>query len=258
MSVVKVIRSCIAYLWLALALVICLPFRASVNKQREEDFSKSQARMWSFASWVGKMGCRTVGVKLTVKGVENVPKDGSVVFVGNHQSMFDAPVMLAAIPRPSSFIVKEELKKVPVFSGWIEAMNCFFLPRGESRKSLEIIIAASKLLKQHDHGMVIFPEGTRSSNGDMRAFKPGSLKIATRSGAAIVPFAIEHSIDVMPRGSVWMKKNPVTVTFLPAIPAEEVKGKDTTELTRGIVKDIAAIVGSPVPSDDAPEEQQAV
>lgn len=258
MSGVKVLRSLIAYLWLSLALVICLPLRASVNKLAETDFTKAQAKMWSFASWIGRMGCRTIGVKLTVKGVENVPMDGSVVFVGNHQSMFDAPVMLAAIPRPSSFIVKEELKKVPVFSGWIEAMSCFFLPRGESRKSLEIIIAAAKLLKQHDHGMVIFPEGTRSEDGSMRPFKPGSLKIATRSGSAIVPFAIEHSIDVMPRGTIWMKKTPVTVTFLPAISPEEAKSKDTTELTRGIVHDIAGIVGCPVPSEDTPEEQQAV
>lgn len=258
MSGVKVIRSLVAYLWLSLALVICLPLRASVKKLAESDFTKAQEKMWSFASWVGKMGCRLIGVKLTVNGVENIPKDGSVVFVGNHQSMFDAPVMLAAIPRPSSFIVKEELKKVPVFAGWIEAMNCFFLPRGESRKSLEVIIAAAKLLKKYEHGMVIFPEGTRSADGTMRPFKPGSLKIATRSGATIVPFAIEHCIDVMPRGTIWMKKNPVTVTFLPAISPEEVKGKDTTELTRGIVHDIADIVGCPVPIEDTTEEQQAV
>ena len=243
MSDVKYIRSLFAYIWLALVLVVCLPLRAKVNKLAENDFTKAQEKMWSFASWVGRMGCSIIGVDLTVKGVENVPMDGSVVFVGNHQSMFDAPVMLAAIPRPSSFIVKEELKKVPVFAGWVEAMNCYFLPRGESRKSLEVIIAAAKLLKKNDHGMIIFPEGTRS---------------ATRGGAAIVPFAIEHSFDVMPRGTIWMKKVPVTVTFLPAISPEEAKAKDTTELTRGIVQDIAGIVGCPVPIENAPEEQQAI
>ena len=258
MSDVKYIRSLFAYIWLALVLVVRLPLRAKVNKIAENDFTKAQEKMWSFASWVGRMGCSIIGVDLTVKGVENVPMDGSVVFVGNHQSMFDAPVMLAAIPRPSSFIVKEELKKVPVFAGWVEAMNCYFLPRGESRKSLEVIIAASKLLKKYDHGMIIFPEGTRSDDGSMLPFKPCSLKIATRGGAAIVPFAIEHSFDVMPRGTIWMKKIPVTVTFLTAISPEEAKAKDTTELTRGIVQDIAGIVGCPVPIENAPEEQQAI
>ena len=251
----KYIRSCLAYIWLSLVLVLCLPFRFYVNHKAKTDFLAAQKKMWSFASWIGRMGCAILGVKLEVKGTENIPTEGSVVYVGNHQSMFDAPVMLAAIPRPSSFVVKEELKKVPVFAGWVEAMNCFFLPRGETRKSLEIIIAASRLIKNNPHGIIIFPEGTRSDDGSMRPFKPGSLKIATRSNATIVPFAIQNTIEVMPRGTSWIKAAPVSVTFLPPITPEAAQGKDTAALTRKIVTDIAGIVGCPVPLDEVKQEK---
>ena len=103
--------------------------------------------------------------------------------------------------------------------------------------------------------MCIFPEGTRSDNGDMRPFKPGSLKIATKSGAAIVPFAIENTINVLPRGSFFFKPLPVTVTFLPAILPEEYKGRDTQSLTDQIQADIARIVGCQILPDEPTEKE---
>ena len=248
--VMNLLRSIWAYIVCATVLVVRLPLRKKVNALAETDKQGAMEMLWPFANWIGHMACRVLKVETDINGLENVPMDGSVVFVGNHLSNFDAPLMLAAIPRPSGFIVKEELKKVPVFAGWIEAMGCYFLPRGESRKSLEVIIAATKLLKTNALGMVIFPEGTRSKDGKMAHFKPGSLKVATRSGASIVPFAIEHTNVVMPRGSWIIKKGKVNVTFLPAITPEAYKGKETTELTRGIMTDIAAVIGCEVPPDE--------
>ncbi len=253
------LRSVLAYIICATVLIVRLPLRKKVNEMAETDLEASMNTLWPFAHWIGRMACRVLKVETEINGLENVPEDSSVLFVGNHQSMFDAPLMLAAIPRASGFVVKEELQKVPVFAKWIAAMGCLFLPRGESRKSLQIIIEASKMLKNNNLGMVIFPEGTRSHDGSMGLFKPGSLKIATRSGAAIVPFAIEHTADVMPRGTWIIKSGKVKVTFLPAITPEEVKAKETTELTAQIMQDIAAIVGCEVPKEEeaVTENQQA-
>ena len=111
------------------------------------------------------------------------------------------------------------------------------------------------MLKNHEHGMCVFPEGTRSDDGNMRPFKAGSLKIATRSGAAIVPFALEHTIDVMPRGSVWIKPLAVRVTFLPAIMPEDYKGKDTSTLSDEIQANIAEIVGFTIVEEPPAEKE---
>ena len=253
-----ILRNIFTYLWFGAVLVIRLPLRAKVERLIAEDrFEEAQRYIWAFANHLARVGVRLLGVKLTVKGTENVPKEGSVLYVGNHQSMADPPVMLAAIPRPSAFICKEELDGIPVFSRWVADLGRYFLPRTESRKSLEIILSAAKLLKKYDHGMCIFPEGTRSDNGDMRPFKPGSLKIATKSGAAIVPFAIENTINVLPRGSFFFKPLPVTVTFLPAILPEAYKGRDTQSLTDEIQSDIAAVVGCKILAEEPTKEKEA-
>lgn len=250
------IRCIFTYIWFGAVLVIRLPLRHKVERLIEAgEFEEAQRHIWKFANHLARVGCRLLGIKLTVKGLENVPKEGSVLYVGNHQSMADPPVMLAAIPRPSAFICKEELDGIPVFSRWVSDLGSYFLPRTESRKSLEIILSAAKLLKKYEHGMCIFPEGTRSDHGDMRPFKPGSLKIATKSGAAIVPFAIENTINVLPRGSYFFKALPVTVTFLPAIMPEDYKGKDTSTLTDKIQADIAEVVGCRIVADQ-PETAQ--
>ena len=199
--------------------------------------------MGNFGRRFARQICALAGVKITVRGLENIPAEGSVLFVGNHQSMFDIPVALAAIPRPVGFIAKEEIRKVPVFRGWITAVGSFFLPRGESRKSLEVIINASKELKSHEHSLVIFPEGTRSRDGSLGEFKAGSLKIATRAGAAVEPFAIENTINVMPRGCFWFTPQRVTITFLPAYSAEATKGNETVSLMEEMKSGIARTLG---------------
>lgn len=251
-----VIRDIFVYCWFVAVMAIRLPLRNKVNRLMEAgEFEEAQQRIHKFAYHLASTGCRLLGVKIDVQGLENIPKEGSVVYVGNHQSMFDPPLMLAVIPRPVGFICKEELGKIPLFSKWVAAIGSFFLPRTESRKSLEVILGAAKMLKKHEHGMCVFPEGTRSDDGNMRPFKAGSLKIATRSGAAIVPFAIEHTIDVMPRGSVWIRPVPVRVTFLPAISPEEYKGQDTSSLTDQIQADIAQIVGCAIVDAPAAEKE---
>lgn len=253
------IRDIIIYLWFVAVMMIRLPLRHKVERLTEiGDFEEAQRLMWRFAHHLAQVGCRLLGIKINVKGLDNIPETGSILYVGNHQSMADPPVMLAVIPRPCAFICKEELDGIPLFSRWVAALGSFFLPREESRKSLEVILGASKLLKKYDHGMCIFPEGTRSDHGDMRPFKPGSLKIATKSGAAIVPFALENTIKVLPRGSFFFKPEAVTVTFLPAILPEDYKGKDTASLTDQIQTDIAAVVGCKIVPDDSEPEKEAV
>lgn len=246
MTVIYILRSAVVYIWAFIVIVFCSPYRWLCDHISDKDFELGHARLGNFARHFARQVCALAGVHITVKGLENVPKDGSVLFVGNHQSMFDIPVALAVIPRTVGFVAKEEIRKVPVFRDWIDSIGSFFLPRGESRKSLEIIIKAAQELKNHEHGLVIFPEGTRSHDGRLGEFKPGSLKIATRSGAAIVPFALENTIRVMPRGQMWFKPQNVTITFLPPYPPEETKGHDTVSLMDKISAQIAQTLGCPI------------
>lgn len=252
MSIVYQLRSIVVYLWAIIVLVFCQPYMWYTNKLCQSNYEEGARKMNHFASRFAREICWLAGTKIEVKGLEHIPEDGSLLFVGNHQSMFDIPVMLAAVNRPIGFIAKQEMKDVPIFHKWIESIGSFYMPRGESRKSLEVILESSKFLKAHTHGLVIFPEGTRSEDGSLGDFKPGSLKIATRSNACIVPFALDNTRTIMPKGRFWMTPAKVKLTFFQAYQPEDIKGKETVVIMDEIKSLIAEANGVALTKDNDP------
>jgi 1-acyl-sn-glycerol-3-phosphate acyltransferase len=136
------------------------------------------------------------GSKVIVMGEEHVPTQGGVVFISNHQGNFDIPILLGFINKPKAFIAKKELKKLPLISSWMYYMNCVFIDRGNARAGLKAIQEGVVFLKQ-GYSQIIFPEGTRSRGGQLGEFKPGSFKLATKSGVPIVPVTIRGSYKIM-------------------------------------------------------------
>jgi len=132
----------------------------------------------------------TLNVKMHVDGLENIPADGTpLCFVANHQSQLDIPAVVSGLHIWAGFITKKELKKVPLLHFWIEAINCVYIDRKSPRSSIEAIIKGVDNIRK-GIPMFIFPEGTRSKTGALGEFKVGSLKLATRAKALIVPIAI--------------------------------------------------------------------
>ena len=176
---------------------------------------------------------RLAGCEVTVVGQENVPKDQAVVFVGNHQGNFDIPLIMGYIDHPKAFIAKDSIEKMPLVSRWMKHMNCVFMNRDNLRQSAESIVKGTKYVKE-GYSMVIFPEGTRSLDGELLEFKPGALKLATKAKAPIVPFTISGTIRMMNKGSLIIKPAKVTLTLHAPILPESYEGVDTIELTNQI------------------------
>lgn len=135
------------------------------------------------------------GIKLTVKGEENVPKDTAVLYIGNHRSYFDIVLTYARCPGLTGYVAKKEMLKIPLLSRWMKFLHCQFLDRSDIREGLKTILAAAEEIK-NGVSIMIFPEGTRSTNEselDMLPFHEGSFKIATKTGCPIIPVAISGS-----------------------------------------------------------------
>jgi 1-acyl-sn-glycerol-3-phosphate acyltransferase len=131
-----------------------------------------------------------VGVKVTVDGRENLPKDtGRVCYIANHQSDLDIPSLFGKVRIFASIITKIELKKVPILNWWCNAMHCIYIDRKSARSSVKAILSGIDAIKAGQPAMV-FPEGTRSKTGKIAEFKAGSFKLATRPEAIIVPICI--------------------------------------------------------------------
>ncbi|MHB9293374.1 putative 1-acyl-sn-glycerol-3-phosphate acyltransferase [Hollandina sp. SP2] len=155
------------------------------------------------------------GCKLTVRGREHIPLQGGLCFVSNHGSIFDILLIIALAGRPVGFIAKKELAWIPFLNIWIFLLGGLFIDRKNIRQAVSTINRGISRIKQGE-GMVIFPEGTRSQGQGLLPFRAGSFKLATQSGAPILPIAITGSYEIFEK-TYRIRAVPVQVTFIPPI-----------------------------------------
>lgn len=181
-------------------------------------------------SWVIESG----NIDLHVTGKENIPEKGSFMLYANHQGMFDVVALAATCDRPLGAVYKKELKNVPVLKKILQSTLSFDMDRDDVRQSLTVIQNVVKEV-QSGRNYLIFPEGTRSKNGNtMGEFHGGSFRVASKAKCPIVPVAFIDSFKVLDqKGSA-----PVSVQlhYLTPIPYEEYADLKTVELA-ALVKD---------------------
>ncbi|MDR1955973.1 MAG: 1-acyl-sn-glycerol-3-phosphate acyltransferase [Treponema sp.] len=180
---------------------------------------------------------------LTVIGKEHIPPKGGLCLVSNHNSIFDIVLLLGLIGRPVGFIAKKELAWIPVLNMWMLLLGCLFIDRKNIRKAVGTINTGIQRIKRGG-AMIIFPEGTRSKGRGLLPFRTGSLKLATQSGAPIVPVAITGSYEVFEK-TYRVQAVPVGVRFLAPINTAELPLEDRRQnLSDQIQKVIAKALES--------------
>ena len=192
--------------------------------------AESYAHIQKFMKWAVTSG----NVDLTVTGIENIPTEGGFIFYGNHQGMFDVVSLAATCPVPLGAVFKKELGNVPLLKQIIACTRSYSMDREDVRQSLTVIQNVAKEVEK-GRRYVIFPEGTRSKQGNvMGEFHSGSFRAAMKAKCPIVPIAYIDSFKPLDqKGS-----DPVTVQmhYLPAIPYEEYAPLKSTEVA-ALVKD---------------------
>ena len=133
-------------------------------------------------------GCLfAAGIRLNIEGTEHLPGDRPLIFMGNHQSYFDIPVLFQATPLPFTWLAKEELFRIPVFGHSIRSAGYIPINRGNGRDSLKSLHRAAELVKA-GRSVAIFPEGTVTADGELLPFKRGGFILAAMAGVPIAPF----------------------------------------------------------------------
>lgn len=188
--------------------------------------------------WMGDL-LKLAGCKVTVEGLDNVPKDRAVLYIANHQSNFDIPLMITQLPGKKGFIAKIETLKMPIVSDWMKFMHCVFMDRSDIRKQVKSISEGVGILKS-GHSMVLFPEGTRSPDGKLLEFKPGGMKLATKSGVPIIPVTIDGSMNLMKKGTFKITPAEVIIRISKPIEMTEEMNRETVKLA----EDVKAIISA--------------
>jgi 1-acyl-sn-glycerol-3-phosphate acyltransferase len=180
------------------------------------------------STW-GKFMLKVTGGKFHIHGTDLVPKEGPVIFIGNHDGSADIAMLLAYAGRPIAFIAKHSLIYFPFLNFWMIALGCVFLKRGNIRSAKRAIEQGVQRL-QKNYCISIFPEGTRSRGGEMKRFKPGSFKLALQSGAAITPFVILDSYKIIEEKGL-IQPAEVSIQFLEPVTREFYEGMNAKELS---------------------------
>lgn len=152
------------------------------------------------------------GVKTTVIGEENVPKDQAVLYVGNHNSYFDILLTYSRCPRLTGYIAKVEMLRYPLLRDWMKALYCLFLDRENMKAGLKTILKGIEYIKS-GVSICVFPEGTRNRTDKMLPFKEGSMKMAEKSGCLIIPMAITNSAEIFERHIPYIKSTHVILEY---------------------------------------------
>lgn len=198
----------------------------------------------SIVQFMFRLIMKVTAAKVTVIGLENVPKDEPVLFVGNHQSFFDILITYTRCPGITGYVAKKEMEKIPLLSTWMKYLHCLFLDRVDIKEGLKTILIGIEKIKS-GISICIFPEGTRNK-GDYRQvqpFKEGSLKIAEKTGCAIIPMAICNTSEIFENHFPKIKPCHVILEYGKPIYPKELSKEDKKFLgsyTHDIIQDMVS------------------
>lgn len=195
-------------------------------KPRQGNFLYSAPRWWAMALM------RAAGVKVRLHNAERVAGDAPRIFVSNHVSWFDVLALAANLPH-YSFVAKAELFKVPIFGRGALAVGTIPIERENRKSAFESYKVAAERIRE-GASVVVYPEGTRGKSYALRPFKKGPFVLAVAAGVPIVPTIIHGTIEVLPRGSFWVRARTIDVHFLEPVPTAGLAYDDRDRLMRAV------------------------
>lgn len=194
------------------------------------------ARAW------GRFLLAVSGVRVRVEGLEHIDPNGSYIFVSNHLSYMDTPVVLSHVPVQFRFLAKRGLFQIPFLGTHLSQAGHIPVPREDPRAAVKTMQLAAETVVKKRVSLLIFPEGGRSHDGKLRPFKEGAVYIAIKAGVPIVPMTLIGTRSVLPYGSGVVLPGDVTLRILPPIVTSSLtlkdRGKVTEEIREMILKQV--------------------
>jgi len=173
-------------------------------------------------------------VEVEVEGNEKIQRNKTYIFVANHLSLFDIPSTIGHINSNIRMLAKKELARIPVFGWAMYLVDHIFIDRQDRKKALKSLDKAMKKIQKKNISVMLYPEGTRSPDGEIKAFKKGAFVMAIKSGFPVVPVTIYGSRQVLPKKSLRIKKGKIKIIIHNPIPSEDKKMSDRGEFTEQI------------------------
>jgi 1-acyl-sn-glycerol-3-phosphate acyltransferase len=207
-------------------------------------------RLYRIAMWIANAGVRAAGIRIEVTGLENVPAGRPCIFMCNHVSNLDPPVVLPMLPGRSSVLLKKELMSIPILGRAMRMGQFVPVERGGKREAAQAsVIAAGEAMKS-GLNILVFPEGTRSKDGRLAAFKKGPFFLAMETQAPVVPVTISGTQTMMRKGSAAITPGAAKVKLLPVIEPAQFQTRED------LLRAVRAAIAEALPEEMKPLEEK--
>ncbi|WP_348266917.1 lysophospholipid acyltransferase family protein [Edaphobacter paludis] len=193
--------------------------------------------LYRVAMWIANAGVRAAGIRIEITGLQNIPSDRHCIFMCNHVSNLDPPVVLPLLPGRSSVLLKKELMRIPILGTAMRMGKFVPVERGHRREAAQASVAAAADALRSGLNILVFPEGTRSKDGRLSIFKKGPFFLAQQTQAPIIPIALSGTEHMMRKGSIAITPGVARVQLLPAI--EPARYETREDLLKAVRKAIA-------------------
>lgn len=193
------------------------------------------AQIWS------KLILASAGAKYSVHGLDYLDSKQNYVFTGNHESAFDIPLAFAGIKHHVISISKIEYKWIPIFGWAMQAAKHIFIDRHNQTKAIELLKKAAVSLKSNPRSILLFPEGTRSTDGKIHKFKKGGFFLAIETQIPVIPMALCGTSSVATKGARKLKLTPVELRIGKPIDTKGMTYDDRNMLTEKVYKAVVML-----------------
>ncbi len=205
------LRTAVIIVWVAVATPVVGAIVIGISFfSRSANPGHRLARVW------GRSILAVSGVRVTIRGLERIDPARAYVFMSNHQSNFDIPVLLGHLPVQFRWLAKAELFRIPIFGRAMRAAGYISIDRSNRDAAFESLEQAAARTRS-GASIMIFPEGTRSLDGSLKPFKKGGFVMAITAGVPIVPVAIGGTHAIMPKNTLLIRPRDVTLEILEPI-----------------------------------------
>jgi 1-acyl-sn-glycerol-3-phosphate acyltransferase len=183
-------------------------------------------QLYRVAMWIMRAGIVAGGIRVEVAGREHLPVGQGCIFMSNHVSNLDPPVLMPYLPGRSSVLLKKQLMSIPILGTAMRMAKFVPVARGRNVEAAKTSIAAAADALRSGLNILVFPEGTRSKDGRLSAFKKGPFFLAENTNALIVPIAISGTQNMMRKGSFAVHPGVAKIEFLTPIQPSEYRSRE--------------------------------
>ncbi len=235
------IRLLMVALFVVLFLILSIPLLIVEYFIGKFNMDVKNRSSLAIVNWAFRCVLFLSGVSVTAIGEENVPKDEPVLYIGNHRSDFDTVITYVRVPRPTGYVAKIEMLKIPLLSNWMKYLHCLFIDRSDIKQSMKTILKAIDKIND-GISICIFPEGTRNPVPDtFLEFHNAAFKIAEKTGCAIIPMSINNAGQIFEDHMPKIRKTHVVIEYGRPIYTKDLdkeSRRNISEKVQGIIKEM--------------------